>query len=101
MIIGRLINVYIYSLFLLANLRIYVRPIKIQKLCHVSDTRVLTPVVISLLYLAQENLAGTNPAIIPYKVINRRLIALYGKITGSLSQYILCRCAHVPASSRW
>ena len=37
------------------------------------------------LYLASENLAGSDPMVIPYMVVNRQFITLYGIITGSLS----------------
>ena len=39
------------------------------------------------LYLDRENLADSDPVIIPYKVVKVRFIALYGMITGSLSAY--------------
>ena len=37
------------------------------------------------LYLAHEKLADSDPDMIPYKVMNRMLITIYGIITGSLS----------------
>ena len=39
------------------------------------------------LYFAHEQQAKSDPVIIPYKVVNIRLITLYGIITGSLSAY--------------
>ena len=45
------------------------------------------------LYLARENLADSGPVIIPYGVIDRIFITLYGIITGSLSaNYSCARC---------
>ena len=38
-------------------------------------------------YLTPENLADSDPVIIPYKEVNKRLNALYGIITGSLYAY--------------
>ena len=42
---------------------------------------------LSILYLAREKLADSDPVIIPYKVINRMFTTLYGLISGSLSAY--------------
>ena len=63
-----------------------------------TDTRLYDPVGVVIIsgtyipgpgiYLTRENMAGSNPVIIPYnKVVNRRLITLYGIIIWSLLPY--------------
>lgn len=37
------------------------------------------------LHLVRENLVDSDPSIIPYKLVNRRFMTLYGIISGSLS----------------
>ena len=51
---------------------------------HILFNQIIT-VLSPKLYLARENLADNDPVIIPYMVVNRWFIALYGIISGSLS----------------
>ena len=46
--------------------------------------------MIIIVYIARENLAESDPLIIPYIVVNRRFISLYGIIIGPLSTNISC-----------
>ena len=39
---------------------------------------------------SSQDLANSNPVIMPYKVVNVQFIALYGKITGVLAANFLC-----------
>ena len=46
--------------------------------------------ILAPLHLAHENLADTEPVIIPFKIVNILFTALYGIITGSLPADYLC-----------